>query len=137
MKSKDIRLLQHILRYCDNITDIINQFGNSLDIFLKVNNFHDLISFNLLQIGELVNHLSNEFLTQTSQIIPWRDIVDLRNRFVHGYLLIDFTKVWNTVQNDFPALEAFCKETLRNNQTVPDENSKPENPKPAPPRFRP
>ena len=40
--------------------------------------------FNLLQIGELANHLSPEF-TADKPSIPWRQMIGLRNRFVHDY----------------------------------------------------
>jgi uncharacterized protein with HEPN domain len=30
--------------------------------------------------------------------IPWRDIVGMRNRLVHGYDAVDFDVLWNTVK---------------------------------------
>jgi uncharacterized protein with HEPN domain len=84
MKNNDINFLHYILTYCNKINTIINRLGNSLDIFLNTDDFHDLISFQILQIGELVNHLSDEFWAQTSHIMPWRNIVDMRNKFAHG-----------------------------------------------------
>ncbi|MBL7223854.1 MAG: DUF86 domain-containing protein [Candidatus Brocadiae bacterium] len=38
------------------------------------------------------------------QRIQWRDIVDLRNRLIHGYDLVDLDVVWAIVQQDVPAL---------------------------------
>jgi uncharacterized protein with HEPN domain len=38
--------------------------------------------------------------------IPWREIVGMRHRLVHGYFEIDLDKVWDTVQNDLPSLIA-------------------------------
>lgn len=37
--------------------------------------------------------------------IPWRDIVSMRNRLIHGYFDIDTTIVWNTVMSELPQLE--------------------------------
>lgn len=36
--------------------------------------------------------------------IPWQDIVDLRNRLIHGYDRVDLDTVWEIVKHDLPAL---------------------------------
>ena len=36
--------------------------------------------------------------------IPWRDVVDLRNRLIHGYDEVNFDVLWNIVHDDLPAL---------------------------------
>jgi uncharacterized protein with HEPN domain len=38
--------------------------------------------------------------------IPWRQIVGLRHRLVHGYDAIDHAIVWRVVSEDLPALVA-------------------------------
>jgi uncharacterized protein with HEPN domain len=61
----------------------------------------------LLQIGELANHLSDDFMDRHNDI-PWKEVVGLRNRVVHGYGLLKKI-VWETVNNDVPVLYAQCK----------------------------
>lgn len=36
--------------------------------------------------------------------IPWRIIIDMRNRPIHGYFSIDYQIVWDTAKKDLPAV---------------------------------
>ncbi|MGB2936947.1 MAG: DUF86 domain-containing protein [Phycisphaerae bacterium] len=36
--------------------------------------------------------------------IPWRDVVGLRNRLIHGYDDVNFDILWTIVQDDLPPL---------------------------------
>lgn len=54
-------------------------------------------------IGEAASKLSSGFRACRPQI-PWTDIVGMRNRLTHGYFDIDLDRVWDTVQEDLPAL---------------------------------
>ncbi len=38
--------------------------------------------------------------------IPWPELIGMRNRLVHAYFDIDVGIVWDTVQNNLPALIA-------------------------------
>ena len=38
--------------------------------------------------------------------IPWRQIIGMRNRLIHGYDIVDYDIVWNTVCEDLPPLIA-------------------------------
>ena len=37
--------------------------------------------------------------------IPWADIVAMRNRLIHAYFDIDLDILWETVENELPALQ--------------------------------
>ncbi len=54
-------------------------------------------------IGEAGNRVSQE-TQQKIPKIPWSQIIGMRNRLVHGYDLIDFDLLWDTVANDLPPL---------------------------------
>ncbi len=47
-------------------------------------------------IGEAADQISNTFKEKNDQI-PWRDIIDMRNRLIHGYCDIDYDVVWDTI----------------------------------------
>ena len=49
--------------------------------------------------GEASNHLSDS-LTEKYEIIPWADLVGLRNIIVHQYFGIDLKQVWENVEPD-------------------------------------
>ncbi len=36
--------------------------------------------------------------------IPWRQIIGMRNRLIHGYAAVDHDILWNVVHDDLPAL---------------------------------
>ncbi len=44
--------------------------------------------------------------------IPWKEIVGMRNRLVHGYDVIDLDVLWDTVQIDLPQLIAELEHIL-------------------------
>jgi uncharacterized protein with HEPN domain len=56
-------------------------------------------------IGEAARHISDDFKTKNPEI-PWIDIVNMRNRLVHGYFSIDHDVVWETANSYIPDLIA-------------------------------
>lgn len=66
----------------------------------------------VVQIGELVTQLSDE-TKQQNRAIPWRIIKDTRNFYVHAYGAIDIPSVWDTLNQDIPALKSACEEILQ------------------------
>ena len=65
----------------------------------------------MFQIGELAKGLSDEFLKEYNKI-PWKQIIGMRHRIVHGYDTIDLEIVWNTAIESIPTLKDYCKEIL-------------------------
>lgn len=45
--------------------------------------------------------------------IPWKPIIGMRNRLIHGYDTVDVKVLWDTVQDDFPALTRSLETALR------------------------
>jgi uncharacterized protein with HEPN domain len=54
-------------------------------------------------LGEAASRVSVELRQQTPQI-PWRQIIAMRNRLIHGYYDIDVEIVWRTVREEIPLL---------------------------------
>ena len=55
-------------------------------------------------IGEAATRISDEMKSAESGI-PWADIVGMRNRLIHAYFDIDLDILWETVENELPALQ--------------------------------
>ena len=56
-------------------------------------------------VGEAASRVSSA--TQASlPAIPWRPIIGMRNRLVHGYASVDRSIVWDVVTVDLPGLVA-------------------------------
>lgn len=61
----------------------------------------------LTQLVEIVGEAANRVSVETQQAnheIPWPQIVGMRNRLIHGYDIIDFDLLRDTVTNDLPPL---------------------------------
>ena len=110
-KEKDIDILEHIIKYCNEILDTQSYFGNSYEIF-KVNPiYRNAVAMCLLQIGELSGNLSAYF-KETYNGVPWRNIKGMRNIVAHKYGDISITTVWEAITDDTPALLDYCKDAL-------------------------
>lgn len=60
-------------------------------------------------VGEAANRVPQETQCQHPQI-PWSQIIGMRNRLIHGYDVIDYDLVWDTVTSDLPPLIATLDE---------------------------
>ena len=54
-------------------------------------------------IGEAASRLSDETRAAAPRV-PWREIIAMRNRLVHGYFAVDHDILWTVVHGDLPAL---------------------------------
>jgi uncharacterized protein with HEPN domain len=77
--------------------------GMTFDQFAADEKVLSAVLWQIAILGEAAAKISKESC-QRFNIIPWRDIRDMRNKLVHDYRQIDVTKVWNTVQQDIPEL---------------------------------
>ena len=54
-------------------------------------------------VGEAATRVSSAGQARLAEI-PWRQIIGMRNRIVHGYDRVDFDMLWDTIQQDLPPL---------------------------------
>jgi uncharacterized protein with HEPN domain len=59
----------------------------------------DAVIRNFEIVGEAANRIPEE-LKQNNIDVNWHRLRGLRNRIVHDYMGIDYTIVWNIIQND-------------------------------------
>ena len=113
MKSRDLRILDHIIEYCDKLT----AFTSDMDYasFQESELHKDACSMCVLQIGELVFNLTNEFKEANSSV-PWRQIRSMRNIVAHHYGEIDSETLWDVIVDDIPVLKKYCKEICEQEQ---------------------
>ena len=115
MNSKDMDILRHILRYCEQIKETSGEFDNSKERFDKSATFRNAVCLCILQIGELVTVLSDEF-KQNHSSVEWRDIKLLRNIVAHRYGQIDYDIIWDICLTDIPDMVGFCTNVLNEQQ---------------------
>lgn len=113
MREKDRRRLKHILRHCEEILEATQgEDGVDKTTFDTNRLIRNGLYMSLLQIGELVGILSDEYKAETSHIVPWSAIRATRNALVHRYATIDSEIIWKTLCVDVPKLAAFCQTQL-------------------------
>lgn len=101
MAPKSLFIISRIITYIDKIGHYINAVPK--EDFLLNTQLMEACVFNLLQIGELVGHLDNEFKNIHS-CIPWAKIRGLRHRIVHDYEGVNLELIWDIVNTDLPVL---------------------------------
>jgi uncharacterized protein with HEPN domain len=99
--EKDLKILldivhaaRLIIRFTENMT---------FEEFFDDERTQSAALYQILVIGEAVKRLSSEFRAQHPHI-PWKLIAGMRDRLIHGYDVIDWVEVWNTVRRDIPDL---------------------------------
>ena len=106
--DRDYSVLLRMIDHCDRIFEIQKSLNNGFDSFANNPVVQDAINMNIFQIGELSNHLSDE-LKDSFPDIPWHNIYGIRNIIAHAYIIVDKSKIWETVENDIPVLyERIC-----------------------------
>ena len=109
--DRDRNIISHMLKYCDEVETAHDDFSHSKEKFMNSSTYRNAVTMPILQIGELANHLSEEFKQQHKQS-PWNEMRGIRNLMAHQYHSVDFEIIWDTSRADIPALREFCKDYL-------------------------
>lgn len=116
MQLRDQQRLAKIKEYCEDIQTSMDSFDHSFSMFCENNIYQFSVAFCLLQIGELVGKLTEEYRAVTRTQISWPQIKGLRNVIVHDYGSIDLEGIWRTITTSIPELHRFCCEQLRESE---------------------
>ena len=115
MKSvfmKDKHYVEHILKHYSELQIELSQINNDFDAFQNSTFYRKAILFDLLQIGELFNGLSDGTKNQFSKE-DCRGIVDTRNYVAHGYIQLKDKSIWKTLYEELPPLVAKLEELFK------------------------
>jgi len=103
MQRDDIVCVRHILDAARKAMDFTQ---NRVRGDLEVDEMLSLSLVRLLEIvGEAANGVSADFQKKHPHI-PWKKMVGLRNRLIHGYFDVNLDIVWDTIVEDLPPLVA-------------------------------
>jgi uncharacterized protein with HEPN domain len=102
-QSRDRTYLAHMLGAIARIRQYVGRTRRTG--FLRSALLQDAVIRNIEIVGEAAGRVSAEF-TAANAAIPWREIVGMRHRLIHGYLEVNLATVWEAVERDLPALEA-------------------------------
>ncbi|MCL1828066.1 MAG: DUF86 domain-containing protein [Oscillospiraceae bacterium] len=110
-KDRDTYILRKIIKYCTEADATIRLFGDSVEKLRTDGIYRNATAMCVLQIGELVGHLSEEIVGRYSEM-PWKQIRAMRNIAAHGYEEFDIDILWQTLKADLPALREYCEEIV-------------------------
>lgn len=100
--SRDHTYLVHMLAAIERIRRYVGRKGRAT--FLRNALLQDAVIRNIEIVGEAAGRVSTETTSRTPEV-PWREIVGMRHRLIHGYLEVNLNTVWQVVARDLPALE--------------------------------
>ncbi|RDE14688.1 MAG: hypothetical protein C4K48_05660 [Candidatus Thorarchaeota archaeon] len=105
LKDDKVRI-QHML---DAVLEVIefthNKVRSDLDNDRKLK--HALVRL-LEIIGEAAVGMSENIMNKHPDI-PWKEMIGMRNRLIHGYFDVDLDIVWQTVTEDIPPLKTLLE----------------------------
>ena len=102
MKQKNIVYIKHIRDAIKSILeytkDVNKKSFNSKEII------QDAVIRRIEIIREAVKNVSIDFREKYSDL-PWKKIVGMRDKLIHGYFNVDVERVWNVIIDDIPVLK--------------------------------
>lgn len=98
-----LECIKKIERYVD---------GMDFALFKEDEKTIDAVIKNLETIGEAAQHIPDDIKARHKQV-PWRGIIGLRNRIVHGYFNIDLEIIWGIVRQELPDLKVQLEHILK------------------------
>jgi uncharacterized protein with HEPN domain len=102
------------LDYIDDILDAMDKTEILLtdvtyDQFAGDFRIHYAVVRALEIIGEATKRLPSS-LRDEYPTIPWRGMAGMRDRIIHGYDVVDYEIVWNTVKDVIPRVRPLLKQ---------------------------
>ena len=101
MDERDRDALTQMLRYSETAVDLLGE-RNAAAVIAEPRTFFAL-SYVMQIVGEAASRVSAAVRTELPEI-PWRQVVGMRHRLVHGYDDIDAEILVSTVRQDLPRL---------------------------------
>lgn len=99
MKNEDILIIKKIVKYCVDISTLMERFDTDFERYKTDISFQYSCNMCIIQIGELANRLSDE-AKEIGSNIPWKAIRGMRNLHAHDYENVDLEIVWYTLVED-------------------------------------
>jgi len=112
-RHDDTIRLRHML---DHALEAVEMTRGRRPDDLKRNRMLQLALVRLVEIvGEAATRVSQEGQKQHPSI-PWLQARGMQNRLIHGYNTVDLDVLWDTTQDDLPALIVQLRQALEDRQ---------------------
>lgn len=110
MKKDDTVYLYHVLDAIDLIEEYTDEMSENE--FLSNSMARDAVVRQIEIIGEAARNISDEF-RDLHPNVPWGKMIGIRNKIIHEYFNVNFSIVWDTVQDDLPDLKIIIRSVLK------------------------
>lgn len=114
-KRGTIAALKDMLEAVGRIERYVGSMSESE--FLRNTEKQDAVIRNLEIIGEAARNLPAEFKQRHSQV-QWAPIAGMRDRLIHQYFGVNWTILWDVVQNKLPELRRHVEQILQDEEGV-------------------
>jgi uncharacterized protein with HEPN domain len=111
MNAKDRKNLELLLSHCLLMERHVEYFGDNKEEYMDNEHYQAACGFELLEIGEYINRLSDEFIEKHSDI-DWSGFVGMRVIHAHHYEGIILDLVWDAIKVDVPELKKYVEKIL-------------------------
>lgn len=112
LNYKDKLVLLQILEFIDEVEEIIGVFGKNFIEFQDNVVFKNALSMSIMQIGELKNSLSEDFLISYEGYFEWDRLRRFRNLLAHDYTSIENENIWGFAIRRVPELREAIERVL-------------------------
>ena len=102
-------ILKKMLEEIEYLEGYIKDFD--FDVFMQAEDKKRVVAMTLINIGELVRHLTKDFRKAAADL-PFDDAIGLRDIAAHGYKSLKFERIWNTVKIDIPDIKTKIEKLL-------------------------
>ncbi|HIW76346.1 MULTISPECIES: HepT-like ribonuclease domain-containing protein [Gordonibacter] len=109
MNGKNEQVLQKMLSEIAIASSLMD--GIDLDSFLADEMRKRAVCMTVINIGELVKNLDNDFRAKNAHV-PWKAIAGFRDVAAHKYQTLRMEDVYATVSDDFPALKEMLEKII-------------------------
>jgi uncharacterized protein with HEPN domain len=101
-----------MLDFIEELQGFVDRFGKSFDTFQADKAYKNAVAMSSMQIGELKNSLSEEFLEKYDSYFEWDWLRRFRNQFAHAYASLDDSLIWGFAIRKAPELEEVINRIL-------------------------
>ena len=111
--DRNASILEHIISYCDQIQQTVERFGDDYALFESDPIYRNATALCILQIGELVGMLTDDFREEHPSV-PWRRSSYAEYRCPQLRLCCSRNHLGD-YHGRYPGLNRYCQAILENN----------------------
>lgn len=108
---RDIKSLNLIIKYCDDVASDIVRFGDDIEDLIGDESYQRSTAKSIELIGERAKRLSDD-ITSRFKDVNWHDICKMRDFMAHQYEEVDLEFQWFTMKEDLPFLKQYCEKIV-------------------------